>query len=54
MCDPEVADIGIALEHVTPSSNDFCVVREINRGVPVDIMDYERSNGELHRVQVGD
>ena len=55
MCDPQqVAGIGIGLEHATPSSNGFCVVREINRGGPVDISGYERSNGEVRRVQVGD
>ena len=55
MCDPQqVAGIGIGLEHATPSSNGFCVVRDINRGGPVDISGYERSNGEVRRVQVGD
>ena len=55
MCDPlEVAGIGIALEHASPSSDGFCVVREITRGGPVDISGYERSNGEVRRVQVGD
>jgi hypothetical protein len=42
MCEQQqVAGIGIALEHATPSSNGFCVVREINRGGPVDISGYE-------------
>ena len=55
MCDPlVVAGIGIALEHASPSSDGFCVVREITRGGPVDVSGYERSNGEVRRVQVGD
>jgi hypothetical protein len=55
MCDAlVVAGIGIALDHATPSSDGFCVVREITRGGPVDISGYERSNGEVRRVQVGD
>ena len=55
MSDPLVqGGIGIALEHATPSSDGFCVVREITRGGPVDISGYERSNGEVRRVQVGD
>ena len=49
-----MAGIGIGLENATHSSNGFCVVREINRGGPVDISGYERSNGEVRRVQVGD
>jgi hypothetical protein len=49
-----VAGIGIALEHATPSSDGFCVLREITRGGPVDILGYERSSGEVRRVQVGD
>ena len=49
-----VGGIGISLEHATPSSDGFCVVREITRGGPVDISGYERSNGEVRRVQVGD
>jgi hypothetical protein len=33
MCDPLlVAGIGIALEHASPSSDGFCVVREITSG----------------------
>ena len=55
MCDAlVVAGIGIALDHATPSSDGFCVVKEITRGGPVDISGYERSNGEVRRVQVGD
>jgi hypothetical protein len=55
MCDPlVVGGIGIALDHATPSSDGFCVVREITRGGPVDISGYERSNEEVRRVQVGD
>ena len=55
MCDAlVVAGIGIALEHASPSSDGFCVVREITRGGPVDVSGYERSNGEVRRVQVGD
>ena len=55
MSDPLVqGGIGIALEHATPSFSGFCVVREITRGGPVNISGYERSNGEVRRVQVGD
>ena len=49
-----VAGMGIALEHATPSSDGFCILREITRGGPVHISGYERSNGEVRRVQVGD
>jgi hypothetical protein len=45
MCDPLlVAGIGRALEHAFPSSDDFCVVREITGGGPFDMTGYERSN----------
>ena len=54
MSDTLVGGIGIALEHATHSSSGFCVVREITRGGPIDISGYERSNGEVRRVQVGD
>ena len=55
MCErPEVAGIGIALEHATASSDGFCVVKRITPGGPVDMSGYERSNGEVRRVQVGD
>ncbi len=49
-----VAGKGIALEHATPSSDSFCIVRELTRGGPVDFTGYERSYGEVRRVQVGD
>ena len=55
MCErQEVAGIGIALEHATASSDGFCVVKMITPGGPVDMSGYERCNGEVRRVQVGD
>jgi C-terminal processing protease CtpA/Prc len=55
MCERvEVAGIGIALEDATTSSDGFCVVKMITPGGPVDMSGYERSNGEVRRVQVGD
>ena len=44
----------VLLEHATLSSDGFCVVKVIIPGGPVDISGYERSNGEVRRVQVGD
>ncbi len=49
-----VGVIGIALEHGSPSSDGFCVVKSVTHGGPVDISGYERSNGQVCRVQVGD
>ncbi len=54
MRETPVAGIGIVLEHTTLSSDDFCVVERITSGGPVDISGYERSNGEVRRVQVGE
>ena len=54
MCEPLVGGLGIALEHATTSSDGFCVVKMITPGGPVDMSGYERSNGEVRRVQVGD
>ena len=55
MCDQMAGGgIGIALERASPSSDGFCVVKGITPGGPVDISGYERSNGEVRRVEVGD
>ena len=48
------AGVGMRVDEATPSSDGFCVVREIHRGGAIDISGYEQKNGELLRVQVGD
>ncbi len=46
--------VGMSVDKTTPSSDGFCVVREIHRGGAVDISGYEQKNDEMLRVQVGD
>jgi hypothetical protein len=55
MCDPLLlAGIGIVLQHATPASDGFCVVREITRGGAVDKSGYEQNNRGIRWVKVGD
>ena len=48
------AGVGMFVDKATPSSDGFCVVREIHRGGAVDTSGYEQKDGEMLRVQVGD
>ena len=40
------AGVGMSVDKATPSSDGFCVVREIHRGGAVDISGYEQNNCE--------
>ena len=48
------AGVGMFVDKATPSSDGFCVVREIHRGGAVDTSGYEQKDGEMLRVEVGD
>ena len=48
------AGVGMSVDKATPSSDGFCVVREIHRGGAVDTSGYEQKDGEMLRVEVGD
>ena len=48
------AGVGMRVDEATPSSDGFCVVREIHRGGAVDTSGYEQKDGEMLRVEVGD
>ena len=48
------AGVGMFVDKATPSSDGFCVVREIHRGGAVDTSGYEQKDGEMFRVEVGD
>ena len=48
------AGVDMSVDKATPSSDGFCVVREIHRGGAVDMSGYEQKNGEMLRVEVGE